>query len=118
MPTPRFCFYCHESVPPRLQLCGFCKALWYCGAVCQRRDWPRHKHECVSRELRRQLHRLPEPLMRRVREFVAKGPCSVRRAPSPDEASRVNKRTYDQVKDDVQHFVVDEAQYCSKIELD
>ena len=66
----RFCFWCHEPVP-HLQLCGFCKEVWYCGQVCQLRDWPRHKEECASRELRKRLRGLPAPLMACVRDFLS-----------------------------------------------
>jgi len=26
--------------------CGRCRLSWYCNDVCQKADWPRHKHEC------------------------------------------------------------------------
>lgn len=41
--------YCNNcsAVGPTLSVCGRCKTVSYCGVVCQRADWPRHKKICV-----------------------------------------------------------------------
>ena len=38
-----------NGYPPRGQLkrCGKCQQVAYCSRECQRRDWPRHKIDCV-----------------------------------------------------------------------
>lgn len=45
------CFACGktaaEAAPQDLKRCSKCKQARYCGANCQRKDWPRHKpREC------------------------------------------------------------------------
>lgn len=32
----------------KLQACAGCSAVLYCGLDCQRRNWPLHKHDCLS----------------------------------------------------------------------
>jgi hypothetical protein len=45
------CRFC--SAPPphgdKLQRCGGCGRVCYCGPACQREDWKRHKAECAAR---------------------------------------------------------------------
>lgn len=50
MPHTYFC--CNSTCPNdsngkrHLMTCGRCRLSWYCDGVCQKADWPRHKHEC------------------------------------------------------------------------
>jgi hypothetical protein len=37
------CAYCHTAAT---ELCGRCKKACYCGPQCQKKAWPKHKHEC------------------------------------------------------------------------
>jgi hypothetical protein len=39
------CDSCGAAAPLR---CTTCKSARYCGAACQHRDWPAHKHRCVA----------------------------------------------------------------------
>lgn len=41
--TLRICFACYA---PARYKCGRCGVAWYCGAPCQRADWPKHKGWC------------------------------------------------------------------------
>lgn len=40
----RYCIMCRQSDP--ISLCSGCKGVWYCGKMCQRRDWRCHKALC------------------------------------------------------------------------
>ena len=42
----RLCHSCGADAP---HLCGSCRRLAYCSPVCQRLDWPAHKHHCRPR---------------------------------------------------------------------
>ena len=61
------CWLC-KSLPgapgSKLRYCGRCKAATYCGRLCARADWERHKHTC---ERFRQSHE------KALAEFVAQG---------------------------------------------
>jgi hypothetical protein len=48
-PPHKQCAAC-EKESPRLQQCGRCYKCDYCSRECQRRDWARHKKECVPPE--------------------------------------------------------------------
>lgn len=39
------CFECNK-VDDKLQLCGGCNRIWFCGKECQKRAWQRHKKAC------------------------------------------------------------------------
>ena len=43
------CFTCHKTVTGKKKLskCSRCHAITYCGARCQKADWPRHAWNCV-----------------------------------------------------------------------
>jgi len=43
------CYTCHRTVSGKKKLskCSNCHAITYCGARCQRADWPRHKSNCI-----------------------------------------------------------------------
>jgi hypothetical protein len=47
-PTPAVCVVCSSrgSRQKKLQLCGGCRAVHYCGAGCQRAHWPEHRRVC------------------------------------------------------------------------
>ena len=32
-----------------MQKCSRCQSVWYCGKVCQQKDWKVHKHVCLAR---------------------------------------------------------------------
>jgi len=40
------CNYCFEKFQSKK--CGKCKKVVYCGALCQKKDWPFHKSKCFS----------------------------------------------------------------------
>jgi hypothetical protein len=40
------CNFCNKPTT-RLKKCTRCEAIWYCSKECQKRDWRRHKPECV-----------------------------------------------------------------------
>jgi hypothetical protein len=45
------CNYCqHNDLQVKLFKCGGCKKIEYCGAVCQKLDWPSHKLVCKCNE--------------------------------------------------------------------
>ena len=43
------CFTCHKTVTGKRKLskCSKCHAITYCGARCQKADWPRHISNCI-----------------------------------------------------------------------
>ena len=43
------CFTCHKTVTgkKKLSMCSRCHAITYCGASCQKADWPRHVSNCI-----------------------------------------------------------------------
>jgi len=43
------CFTCHKTVTGKRKLskCSKCHAITYCGAKCQKADWPRHRWNCI-----------------------------------------------------------------------
>ena len=47
----RACASCgkKEDLFTRLQLCGGCKEVHYCGVGCQKKHWKLHKSECVGK---------------------------------------------------------------------
>ncbi|GAA6030515.1 hypothetical protein JCM8097_006183 [Rhodosporidiobolus ruineniae] len=61
-PSMRLCSKCHKldgEKGVKLTCCQRCKTaanrfVWYCGAACQREDWPRHKPECGKDVLERE----------------------------------------------------------------
>ena len=61
------CFACGKS-GHNLPKCGQCSQAYYCGADCQRKNWPKHKRSCKAAvaALARHAHR--ERLARVVRE--------------------------------------------------
>ena len=48
------CMKCHKKdARAALQKCAGCKCTLYCGAVCQKSDWKRHKLECAKLKAKR-----------------------------------------------------------------
>ncbi|XP_059350471.1 uncharacterized protein LOC132087705 [Daphnia carinata] len=43
------CASCHQSTK-KAKRCGRCKAVHYCDAVCQRKNWTKHKRICTQAE--------------------------------------------------------------------
>ena len=43
------CFKCHKTVTGKKKLskCSRCNAITYCGARCQKKDWHRHRWNCI-----------------------------------------------------------------------
>ena len=48
--NPKLCGACNA---PGCKLKCACKLVFYCGAECQGKDWPRHKKECVKSQARK-----------------------------------------------------------------
>jgi len=59
---------CNKCARPSTLSCAGCKGaptanggppvcIWYCGPECQKVDWPKHKRECKSRQVRKILYR-------------------------------------------------------------
>ena len=49
------CRHCYKSDAPKLQFCGKCRMIGYCNAECQQADWQRHKVDCHSLNLLRDV---------------------------------------------------------------
>ena len=45
LPNPRICGGCGES---GCSLKCACKLVYYCGRLCQKKDWPSHKKKCTA----------------------------------------------------------------------
>ncbi|KAG6834370.1 hypothetical protein H0H93_010086 [Arthromyces matolae] len=44
-----YCSNCFGPAPEcGLKRCTTCRTVWYCGSVCQSKDWPSHKRECAA----------------------------------------------------------------------
>lgn len=57
------CAFCGVDCPERKR-CGNCKAISYCGPGCAKKDWKRHKQECVAMGEERVLRKLPQRMER------------------------------------------------------
>ncbi|KAF9067980.1 hypothetical protein BDP27DRAFT_1383821 [Rhodocollybia butyracea] len=44
----RRCWICRGKGKPKLQECSKCRKVRYCGASCQKKDWPAHKSKCAK----------------------------------------------------------------------
>ena len=51
------CWNCHkeESIELKLSKCGGCKKAKYCGQVCQKQDWDRHRDQCQKIKRRKEI---------------------------------------------------------------
>jgi radical SAM protein with 4Fe4S-binding SPASM domain len=43
----KICVVCYKYVKNDMKKCSRCKAVWYCSAECQKKDWGSHKTKCV-----------------------------------------------------------------------
>ncbi|KDQ11035.1 hypothetical protein BOTBODRAFT_470491 [Botryobasidium botryosum FD-172 SS1] len=50
------CAHCKTFEKGSLSKCAACKVTGYCGALCQKADWPRHKRMCKLVENARAVH--------------------------------------------------------------
>jgi ankyrin repeat protein len=58
----RACKYCGVMDVPTMQKCSGCKVVWYCGPVCQKKDWVeggenKHKVQCPRIKEQRELYK-------------------------------------------------------------
>ena len=58
----RACRYCGVMDVPTMQKCSRCKVVWYCGPVCQKKDWVeggenKHKVQCPRIKEQRELYK-------------------------------------------------------------
>jgi ankyrin repeat protein len=58
----RACKYCGVMDVPTMQKCSGCKVVWYCGPVCQKKDWleggeNKHKVQCPRIKEQRELYK-------------------------------------------------------------
>ena len=56
------CKYCGVMDVPTMQKCSGCKVVWYCGPVCQKKDWKeggenKHKLQCPRIKEQRELYK-------------------------------------------------------------
>lgn len=46
---------CQVCQAPSTAKCGVCKSVNYCGAICQKADWPTHKADCQEMKVLREM---------------------------------------------------------------
>ena len=61
MPSDVLCLVCMDvGQDGRCRYC-ICRGPWYCSRICQRNDWPRHRHECPAAAVRHLLRKAGYP---------------------------------------------------------